>query len=389
MSKSKKMNVAFFTSAARGLAHYVLHLYKPISKYSRPYYVTYKGQKLDDLVENKIKSIYPLVENNSASSILETIKFLKRKKIDIMNIQVSDTVRKMYMYYSALINYARSVGISVCLTIHDVLTIESMSIDPSAIELLYLTGDSYIVGNEEERDKLVYYFNKEKKNIVPVTHGIYDMFDGKKYTKESAKKSLKIKNENVILFFGQIRPNKGLKYLVKALPLVLKKYPDTLLYISTDLHLSTPELNEFLKRIEKEKIAKHIRLVREYVPSCEIEKVFKAADLVVLPYTQIAQSGVLNLAWGFKKPVVVSDIFNEKEIIENNFGKVAKSQDRVSISEAIIEILSMKDKGKSMGSKAYQYREASANWNIAAVDTFKAYKIAISNARKRSFQDAR
>ncbi|MEI6499081.1 MAG: glycosyltransferase [bacterium] len=372
----KKKRVAFFTSAARGLAHYVMHLIPEMSKDVDSYYVTYAGQEIDDLVQEKVKKIYPIIKNQSASSILEIIKFLKEKKIDAINIQVSDTVRRMHLQYSAIIAYAKYMGIPVCLTIHDVLTAESMYIDPSAIELLYMMGDSFIVGNEPEREKLKFYFNKKDENIVTVKHGPYTMFDRNKYTSEKAKKELGLSGKKVILFFGQIRPNKGLKYLIKALPSIIKQHPDTVLYISTDVHMSTPELNEYMKRVEKLGADKHIRLVREYIPSKSIERLFKAADIVSLPYTQVSQSGVLNLAYAFKKPVVISDVFSEKNEVDGKFGRVFKSGDYKGLAEAINSILSLDDLGKSMGQSAYDISKSKAGWDIAGRETFKAIELA-------------
>ncbi|EKD56920.1 MAG: glycosyl transferase group 1 [uncultured bacterium] len=377
----KKMNVAFFTSAARGLAHYVAHLLPEIKSDVNPYYVTYANQEVDILVKEQSDKVYQMVQNQSASSILEIVNFLKSKKIDLINLHVSDTVRRMHIQYFAIMSYAKYLKIPVCLTIHDVFTIESMYIDPAAIELLYTLGDSYIVGNESEKDKLQFYFNKKEKDITIVPHGPYTLFNKKKHTENSAKKELGVEGKKVILFFGQIRPNKGLKYLIKALPLVLEKEKDAILYVSTDLHLSTPELNDYLIRVEKSGVSKNIRMVKDYVPSDEVEKIFKAADVVVLPYTQVSQSGILNLAFAFKKPVIVSNAFSEAPIINGKMGYVFPSTDYKTLASCILKIFSMKDLGKSMGVKGYDYSINKTSWKNAAKLTYDSYKIALGKKK--------
>jgi len=376
----KKINVAIFTSAARGLAHYVAQLIPEIKSKTNPYYVTYAGQEVDILVKEQTDKIYQMIQNQSASSILEIVNFLKRKKINLINLHVSDTVRKMYLQYFAIMTYARYMGIPVCLTIHDVYTIESMYIDPAAIELLYTLGDSFIVGNESEKNKLQFYFNKKENDIMVVPHGPYTLFNKGNYTEESAKKELGLTGKKVILFFGQIRPNKGLKYLIKALPIVLEKEKNTILYISTDLHLSTPELNEYLIRVEKSGASKNIMMIKDYIPSNEVEKVFKAADLVVLPYTQVSQSGVLNLAFAFKKPVIVSNVFSEASIINGKMGYVFPSGDYKSLASTIMKIFSMKDLGKSMGIVGYKQSISKTSWKNAAKLTLGAYHKALSKS---------
>jgi len=377
-----KPNVAFFTSAARGLAHYVAHLYPDIKPYVNPFYVTYSGQEVDDLAAEQAGKIYRLIDRQSAMSALETIRFLESKKIDLVNLQVSDTVKKAHMQYFAILAYAKYLGIPVCLTIHDVFTIESAAIDPSAIELIYLLGDSFIVGNETERDKMELYFSKRAKDIVVVPHGPYTLFDGDKWSCGSAKTELELKNKKVILFFGQIRPNKGLKYLIKAFPSILKEHKNAHLYISTDLHMSTPELNDYLNRIEKSGVKNNITLIKDYIPSKEIEKVFKAADVVVLPYTQISQSGVLNLAFAFKRPVVVSSAFFEAETINGKMGYSFPTGDYKSLANGVNKILSLPDRGVKMGEAGYEYSTQKTNWKIGAELTNKAFKIALRNAKK-------
>lgn len=374
----KKINVAFFTSAARGLAHYVAHLLPEIKLRVNPFYVTYANQEVDILVKEQAEKVYQMVQNQSASSILEITNFLKRKKIDLINLHISDTVRKMHIQYFAIMSYAKYLKIPVCLTIHDVLTIESMYIDPAAIELLYILGDSYIVGNESEKDKLQFYFNKKEKDITIVPHGPYTLFDKKRYSENKAKKELDVEGKKVILFFGQIRPNKGLKYLIKALPHILEKEKDTILYISTDLHLSTPELNDYLIRVEKSGASKNIRMVKDYVPSDEVEKIFKASDVVVLPYTQVSQSGILNLAFAFKKPVVVSNAFSEAPIINGKMGYVFPIGDYKTLASSVLKIFSLKDLGKSMGIKGYEYSVNKTSWKNAAKLTYNAYENALN-----------
>jgi glycosyltransferase involved in cell wall biosynthesis len=330
----------------------------------------------------KVGKVYQLIHNQSASSLLEVIRFLENKKIDLINLHVSDTAKRMHLQYFGMMAQAKNLGIPITLTIHDVFPVESLYIDPSAVELLYLLGDSYIVGSDAEKDKLELYFNKNEKDIVSVKHGPYTMFNRHRYSKQKAKKELNLVGRKVILFFGQIRPNKGLKYLIKALPIILKEDKDVVLYISTDLHLSTPELNEYLNRIEKIGVAQHIRLVKEYVPSLEIEKIFMAADVVALPYTQISQSGVLNLAFAFKKPVVVSDAFTEAGCINGKMGYSFRSENYLGLAANISKILAMEDLGKAMGVAGYTYASTQANWKKGAELTSKAYQIALSKVKK-------
>ncbi|NQV00076.1 MAG: glycosyltransferase [Parcubacteria group bacterium] len=365
----KKYNVAFFTSARGGLAHYSVHLIREIEKLANPYFVTYANTEVDDLVKENINDIYQLINENDPSSLLKTIKFLKDKKIDFINFNIGTTARKSYLFYYALISQAKLMGIKIIGTIHDVVPFETLYINPDALDLLYSSLDYYIVGNEKELDKLQLYFKVSKNKITITSHGPYDLFNYNKYNKESARNFLDIKEEKkVILFFGLFRPHKGLKYLIKAFEKVVKKLPNALLYISSDLSYSNPQQNEILKRLEKSNISKYTKLVTKYVPSSEIEPIFKASDIIVMPYTKISQSGILNLAYAFKKPVIITDIFPNSEAINNNFGKVVKKADVTDLEKSILDMLSMPEKKiKKMGDAGHDYSLKENSWKKAAM----------------------
>lgn len=361
-----KKNLAMITSARGGLAHYGIQLYGPLQKYVNPFYITYADATIDDIVRENIDEVYPLIKNNDASSIIETLRFLEEKKISYINFHVATTARKYHMHYIALLSKARLAGIKVIGTIHDVMPFESFYINPSAIELLYSCMDHYIVGSEAESEKLQLYFQVPKDKITVINHGPYTIFNNHKFDQKTAQKQLGIPaDKKVILFFGFLRPHKGLKYLIKAFKGIRKEMKDAWLYISTDLNYS-PQLKELFQMIDKTGVADSVQLIKKYVPSSEIEPIFKAADVVVLPYTQVSQSGVLNIAYAFKKPVVVTDIFSEASMVENKFGKVAKKGDVDSLKNSITDLLSNPEKAKKYGLAAYEYAAKENSWENMA-----------------------
>lgn len=375
MKNNKKPSLAFFTSANSGLAHYVVHLCKPIAKHVKPYYITYADTVIDDLVQRDVNKVYQLLKNDSSFSISNTLRFLQQKKIRYINFHIGTTARRYSIYYTALLSKARLQGIKIIGTMHDVMPFESFYEDPAALDLLYSCIDHYVVGSEAELNKLQLYFRIPNKKTTIIKHGPYSLFDNKKYTKESARKVLNIPaNKKVILFFGQLKPHKGLKYLIKAFKMITKEIPNSWLYISTDLSYS-PQLNEYLERIHRTGASKSIQLVREYVPSDKIEAIFKAADLVALPYTQISQSGILNLAYAFRKPVVVTDIFPDANIINRNFGSVAKVEDEKALARKIIELLEKSSKElEKIGNKGYKFSIDQNSWQKAAKQMQKIIK---------------
>jgi glycosyltransferase involved in cell wall biosynthesis len=78
----------------------------------------------------------------------------------------------------------------------------------------------------------------------------------------------------------------------------------------------------------------------DFVNSSEIEPIFKASDIVVLPYRQVSQSGILNIALNFHKPVILSDLFAEKDLVKDKMGKIVRPGKPSEIAKAAISLLS-------------------------------------------------
>ena len=143
--------------------------------------------------------------------------------------------------------------------------------------------------------------------------------------------------EKTLLFFGSIRPYKGLEYLVEAFQLLAATHPDYRLIIAGEPRQGS---DEYFARIQ-EKIAADVsrdQIIQkiEFIPDKETETYFKAADAVVLPYTHIFQSGVLFLGYNFGLPVIASDVGSmEDDIIVGETGFMCKPCDAADLARKI------------------------------------------------------
>ena len=153
---------------------------------------------------------------------------------------------------------------------------------------------------------------------------------------QEARQQLKIdEHEQVILFFGFVREYKGLKYLIEAMPQIIKKLPKIHLWVVGDFG---DDKNDYYNLIEELSIKEYINVVEGYVKDTEVEKYFAAADLVVLPYVSATQSGIVQIAYGFQKPVVVTDVGGLPDVVDDNkTGYVVESQNPNALAEAVIK----------------------------------------------------
>lgn len=121
-------------------------------------------------------------------------------------------------------------------------------------------------------------------------------------------------NSKVLLFFGYVRKYKGLDLLIDALAELVKKDDSYRLLAAGEFYDDEKFYRDKIKSLG---LGRQVKLLNEFIPNEEVYKYFAPADLVVLPYRSATQSGILNLAYGFLKPVLVTDVGGLSEFVDN------------------------------------------------------------------------
>lgn len=223
--------------------------------------------------------------------------------------------------------------IPLLITCHNVFPHERFPLDRFLTRMVLKRADGYIVQSHlDEKDLLTV---KPDANYVVTPHPTYNAFKMKNMSRAEARELLAVGHDSpMLLFFGFVREYKGLKYLLDALPEVKKQIPDISLWVVGDFG---DDKDVYLEQIERNRIGDSIRLVEGYVPDQEVEKYFAAADLVVLPYVSATQSGIVQIAYGFDKPVVVTDVGGLPDVVRHKeTGYVVPSGNAQEIAKAVI-----------------------------------------------------
>jgi len=369
MESNSKDSIAIFTSAKRGLAHYAMQQWPYLLEKTKPIYITFDREDVDNLVQSVIKSknIKKLIDfSEQSSSILNIYNYCKKKKVKAALFQVSDRMRNNVLYFTSLIGILKTLHIKVGFILHEVLPYEVEFVGIDDLYLLYKLSDEFFVANENERYKLQSYFNRSKNYIHIIRHGVYSMFDKHRYDNVAAKKKLNISDKKMILFFGQIRAHKKLSLLIDAVNRLKKMRNDYILYIVSDLHLSSPKITQYLKEA-KQKLGNRIRIVSRYLSSDNIELYFKAADVVVLPYERVVQSGVLFLAVGFKRPFIITKSFYEADaVLGKKIGYVSKDNTSEELAILVNNVLNNPNEAEKQSDKAFRYYSELNYWKQGA-----------------------
>jgi glycosyltransferase involved in cell wall biosynthesis len=166
-------------------------------------------------------------------------------------------------------------------------------------------------------------------------HPTYENLQDKKYTKKDAQEFLNITGR-VLLFFGFVRPYKGLIYLLTAMPEILSELgPDVQLLIVGECWEDEQLYTDIIQEL---KIGSHILRVNEYIPNEEINLYFSATDLVVIPYSSATGSGILQMAFGSEKPVVATRVGGlADDVIDGKTGYLVSPKDPKGLAVAIID----------------------------------------------------
>jgi glycosyltransferase involved in cell wall biosynthesis len=137
----------------------------------------------------------------------------------------------------------------------------------------------------------------------------------------------------LLLFFGFIRPYKGLNVLLEALPAIQAQMPVHLLAVGEIWGAS----EEYRAQIQRLGISDHVTLIDEYVPDEHLGRYFGAADVVVLPYVSATQSGVVQLAFGYGLPVIASRVGGLPDVVRHEeTGLLVPPNDPVALAAAIV-----------------------------------------------------
>lgn len=192
-----------------------------------------------------------------------------------------------------------------------------------------------IAQSASERDDVRRLLPSKRADVAP--HPLYDMLAGETISKEDARKQLGLSGSPILLFFGFIREYKGLDYLIDALPKVLAEFPQTQLVVAGEFWHNRVQYEAQIQRLG---VSEHVVLVDRYIPNEEVGRFFAAADLVTLPYASATQSGVLQLALGFSRPVIATRVGGLAEAVEEGAGiTLVAPRDADALAAGIIDYL--------------------------------------------------
>ena len=155
-------------------------------------------------------------------------------------------------------------------------------------------------------------------------------------SREDARRQLGIEAPHVALFFGHIRPFKGLDLVLRAWWDVR---PDVLLLVAGEAWWSAEQLYRKLATG-----LPNVRFEFRYITDAEVATYFAATDVVVAAYRQEAQSGVALTSFHFGRPVIASNVGGLPEIVDDTNGMLVPPEDPAAVARAMNEFFTTRDR---------------------------------------------
>jgi glycosyltransferase involved in cell wall biosynthesis len=250
------------------------------------------------------------------------------------------------------------------LTAHDILPREPRPGALAATKALVNSMDAVIAHSDHGARRLCDELEVPAENVNVIHHGAFDYLTH--LDARALPSDLAAVRRPVILFFGLVRPYKGVDVLLRA----FESVAGAELWIVGMPKMPLGELYELA-----DKATGTVRFVTRFVAEDEIPAYFRRADIVVLPYTEIDQSGVLYTALAFGKAMILSSVGGFTEFANaHGAARLVAPDDPQSLAAALSELLEDSDVRSDLSQAALQAAHGAYSWDRIAEQTAALYK---------------
>jgi glycosyltransferase involved in cell wall biosynthesis len=257
----------------------------------------------------------------------------------------------------------------VVMTAHDVLPREGGRTRRRATREVLERVDAVVVHSEHGRGRLVGELGIAPEKVRVIPHGAFDYLTRLPEEVPIDRAVGALDGRKVVLCFGLMRPYKGIEVLIEAFASAPE---DAVLLVVGRAMMPLDPLN---RRARELGISERVRLVPRFVSDPEIPAYFRRADLVVLPYLEIEQSGVLCTALAFGTPLVASAVGAFVELGERyGAARLVPPGDARSLGRALAELLADDGARAALAQAARRAAAEAYSWDAAAALTVDLYR---------------
>ncbi len=352
----EKRKIAIIGPSVRflsGISYYTIQLSNALSEYATVRSVLFRrmlpkkffpgwkrvGDDLATTTFNQDVEVYEILDWYNVITWMEAAKRLRKADIIIFQWWTSSVA---HMYLAIQLFLYRKVPIII--EYHEVVDTLEQSIIPVRIYsrimgwIIPHLADHVVVHNKANKELIskIYGIPEEMITIIPLgLNNQYPVLE-----KSLAREKLGIEEENIILFFGLLRPYKGVRFLIQA----FNDLPDNLIRSTRLLIVGEVwEDRESFSLAEKSPYRDKISMVNRYIPDDEIPLYFSASDVLVLPYTRVSQSAVAPIGMAYGLPIIATRVGGLEEGLRSYQGASFVTRESTGeLTEQLVRVLEKK-----------------------------------------------
>ena len=298
------------------------------------------------------------IDEGDVTSYRRAAEFLNSNDVDVVCVQHE------YGIFggpagSHLLAMLRDLRMPVVTTPHTILR-EPDPLQRRVLEELVQCSDRLVVMSQRAADFLRELYGAPEAKIDIIPHGIPDVpfVDPNLY-----KGRLGLEGRQVLLTFGLLSPNRGIEYVIQALPAILARYPNVVYIIlgATHPHVRRREGESYRLSLERLTqaggVGQQVIFDNRFVSLGRLVQVIGAADIYITPYLNPAQiaSGTLSYAVGAGKAVVSTPYLYAEELLADGRGVLVPFRNPQAIARRVIELFDNEAARHAMRKRAYLY----------------------------------
>jgi glycosyltransferase involved in cell wall biosynthesis len=254
------------------------------------------------------------------------------------------------------------------------------------LKVQYRLTDRIFVHTQKMKDELIADFGVAPDAVAVIRHPINNAFPTTNLTALEAKRKIGLNpEEKAILCFGRIKPYKGVENILKAFQLLIQRDPAYRLIIAGEVQKGNEEYLASIREMAASELQnRQVLLHARFIADEEMEVYLKASDVLVLPYNEIFQSGVLFLGYSFGLPVVATDVGSfREEIVDGETGYVCQPGNAAVLAKSIETYFSSNLYLNLDSTRQFiiDYAARVHSWEAVAKITRSAYEAALENPR--------
>lgn len=298
------------------------------------------------------------------------------KAADFLNVSQFDVAILQHEYGifggkegSHILRLVNNLNMPLITILHTVLD-EPSNEQRKIILNLAKYSERVVVMSEMGRDMLRQVYGIAESRIAVIHHGIPEVGFMDSYFH---KETLGVADKKVILTFGLIHPDKGIEYVLNAMPKIIEKHPDVVYIVLGATHPKVLEATgdayrqSLLQLVNRLNLKDHVLFKNQFVELGELCEYIGAADIYVTPYLSEKQitSGTLAYAVGTGKAVVSTPYWYAEELLSSGRGRLVAFRDAAGIALEVNDLLSNEQERNAIRKRAFQFGRMMV-WNKVA-----------------------